>query len=302
MQKVHARNLYIGTEAERGSTTPSSDGVGLLFWCTDTTTMYVWDGSNWLQVSVGGLSQYEIPFADASGFLEGDPALEFNKTSEQLKVEGDAIGFDGKSELYPGYFYMYMWALQPFIQLFRANGSPGSESAINSGDVIGRLSFSGHSGSGFTGALARLQAVANENYDGSNQGTRLELYATLDGATGASLQVTIYPDRVTLEKFLNFGAPSTLTISSGEVTAIKSYHRIDTQGAASSDDLDTINGGSDGDVLVLKSVSDARVVVLKDGTGNLSLEGSADVSLIDPSMKVLLVYDGDLNNWCMIPS
>ena len=53
----------------------------------------------------------------------------------------------------------------------------------------------------------------------------------------------------------------------------KSYHDVDTQAGAASDDLDTINGGNIGSFLVLRPENAARTVVLKDGTGNLVLAG-----------------------------
>lgn len=68
-------------------------------------------------------------------------------------------------------------------------------------------------------------------------------------------------------------ASSDLTIASGVVTATGSHHRIDTQSAAATDDLDTINGGVSGDILIIHAVSGVRDVVAKDGTGNLALNG-----------------------------
>ena len=88
----------------------------------------------------------------------------------------------------------------------------------------------------------------------------------------------------------NLGAQSELTIATGVVTATKSYHSIDTQSDAASDDLDTINGGSEGMTLVIRANNDARTVVAKDATGNLQLAG--DMTLDNTHDTLTLLYNG----------
>ena len=87
-------------------------------------------------------------------------------------------------------------------------------------------------------------------------------------------------------------ARTDLTIASGAVTATRSYHRLDTEGAAATDDLDTINGGTTGHILVIQSNSAARVVVVKHGTGNIFLNGMADFSLTGGRDKLALISLG----------
>lgn len=84
-----------------------------------------------------------------------------------------------------------------------------------------------------------------------------------------------------------------LTIASGVVTAIYSYHLIDTEADASTDDLDTILGGGDGQTLIIRAISSTKTVVCKDGPGNLQLEG--DMSLDNAQDTLSLIYDG--TNW-----
>jgi hypothetical protein len=86
-----------------------------------------------------------------------------------------------------------------------------------------------------------------------------------------------------------------LTIASGVVTALNSYHTLDTEADASSDDLDTINGGVDGMRLLMRPQSSTRTVVLKDGTGNLALAG--DFSLTQLHDCIELVYDDGAGFW-----
>jgi len=52
--RVHARNDYIGTEAERGALSLPSDAIGTRFWATDTDVLAVWDGSAWQEIGSEG--------------------------------------------------------------------------------------------------------------------------------------------------------------------------------------------------------------------------------------------------------
>ena len=67
-------------------------------------------------------------------------------------------------------------------------------------------------------------------------------------------------------------AAPVLTISSDAITVTHTNHRIDTEGAAATDDLQTINGGKDGDILVLSTVSSSRDVTIITG-GNIFAPG-----------------------------
>lgn len=80
------------------------------------------------------------------------------------------------------------------------------------------------------------------------------------------------------------------TIASGAITITDSFHTVDTEASAASDDLDTINGGNSGDILYLAAANDARTVVLKHGTGNIYLNGGTDVSLDTDDKTIKLFY------------
>lgn len=97
---------------------------------------------------------------------------------------------------------------------------------------------------------------------------------------------------------ISSGASTELTIATGAVTATKTYHTIDTEGDAASDDLDTISGGRAGQLLVVQANNGARTVVLKDGTGNLKLSG--DISLDNNEDTATLISDG--TNWYLLAS
>ena len=78
-----------------------------------------------------------------------------------------------------------------------------------------------------------------------------------------------------------------LEISSGVITPVGSYHKIDTEGDASTDDLDTITATKEGHVLVISPQSSTRDVVVKDGTGNLRLHSDFTMTHADDTLTLL---------------
>lgn len=85
---------------------------------------------------------------------------------------------------------------------------------------------------------------------------------------------------------------SELTISGGSVTATQSYHQVDTEADAATDDLDNITATNAvaGSILIIRPAVGARTVVAKDGTGNLRLEG--DFSMDDDTDTLMLMFTG----------
>ncbi len=78
----------------------------------------------------------------------------------------------------------------------------------------------------------------------------------------------------------------TVTIASGAITVTTDEARVDTEGAAATDDLDTVTGVPGGKTLILRPADNARTVVLKDGSGNLNIKG--DFALDHTEDKVSL--------------
>jgi len=110
---------------------------------------------------------------------------------------------------------------------------------------------------------------------------------TLDGSDG-TIKSEIY----------SYGTPTELTIATGVITAIRSYHKVDTQADDATDELDTINGGSAGMLLILTSENDGRDTTLKHGTGNLRLSQGNDFILDNINATIILIYNG--TNWLEI--
>lgn len=108
---------------------------------------------------------------------------------------------------------------------------------------------------------------------------------------------------VTIEgiKFENTGVAfpdaGELTISSGAITVTGTYHTVDTESDAASDDLDTINGNEDGFVVVLQTENDSRDVTIKHGTGNINLSDGADFTLSTTDYSITLIYSSALSAW-----
>lgn len=93
-------------------------------------------------------------------------------------------------------------------------------------------------------------------------------------------------------KMLNLRDPTELTISGGEITVTQSFHTVDTEGDAASDDLDTISGGSEGDILIIARQAVGRAIVVKDGTGNLALSGDFDLNANNDRLMLIRTGSG----------
>ena len=92
-------------------------------------------------------------------------------------------------------------------------------------------------------------------------------------------------------------ASSELVISSGTVVPTLASHSIDTQGGASSDDLEHISVASvkDGHVLFIYPENDSRTIVVKHlegGSGEIDLSNDADFSMTGVEQVLILLREG----------
>lgn len=93
---------------------------------------------------------------------------------------------------------------------------------------------------------------------------------------------------------------TTLTISGGSITVTQNFHRVDTEGAASTDDLVTISGGgTQALLLVLRLLSASHNVVIKhNGSGgNIQCVGGVDITLDNAYDFAILIYDPTQAVW-----
>lgn len=101
---------------------------------------------------------------------------------------------------------------------------------------------------------------------------------------------------------LSLGATTTLTITTGAVTAVRSRHLIGNEGAVALDQLDTINGGADGDILRIQALNAAQVVQVRHNIGNVYLAAETDVYLDNVRKYLDLMYDATNSRWIEQPN
>ncbi len=165
--------------------------------------------------------------------------------------------------------------------------SPGANKSLSDG--IACTPFSGGAG---VSTRIRVSDVANQSliFENSSEQCLMELTAsTGDLYTRGDINVG---------GSFNLGTPTELTISGGAISVTKSYHKVDTEADAATDDLVTINGGNVGDRIVLSSTSSARAITLKDITSGGNLQIAGDFSLGNPADTIELIFDGF--NWLEI--
>ena len=99
-------------------------------------------------------------------------------------------------------------------------------------------------------------------------------------------------------------ADSELTIASGAITPTRTYHTVDTESDAASDDLDTMATGSvsDGAIVILTPNNTARTVVVKHeataGAGDFHLQNGKDATLDSTDLSLVVQRRGA--DWCEI--
>jgi len=101
-------------------------------------------------------------------------------------------------------------------------------------------------------------------------------------------------------KDLVFDEGPELTIDTGKITITHSFHTVDTESDASSDNLDQIIGGENGQILILKPANAGRTVVVRSGIRNIYTSGDTSFSMDDGhDTSVLMNHDSD---WYLILS
>lgn len=145
-------------------------------------------------------------------------------------------------------------------------------------------------------AAAGAQDVARFGQGGVSNGLVVVsngsvITVTVNGVFAVTSTST-YAGSATFNAPVIYGRGADLTIASGVITVTHSYHRVDTQGGAATDDLDTINGGVEGQKLILRTVTGARDVVIKHNTGNIFLKGAADITLPNTAQVIELFFTG----------
>ena len=75
---------------------------------------------------------------------------------------------------------------QPFSRMLRANGTPGSKTAVANADYIGGFQFQGYNGSAYqTASGGALACIASENWNSTNNGCEVVLIVTQNTTASA---------------------------------------------------------------------------------------------------------------------
>lgn len=121
-------------------------------------------------------------------------------------------------------------------------------------------------------------------------------YQAAPGAVAGSLLANGAVNGTAMQQLagLAFPAATELTIASSVISTTSTFHTVDTEGDASSDDLSTINPNDSAErqLLILRAAHTDRTVVLKHGTGNIITPDGTDVSLDTTEKLVLLFWVG----------
>jgi len=158
-------------------------------------------------------------------------------------------------------------------------------------------------GAAATMAISGLSALSLKKYTG--QGTKVALQEGDLQATERYHAVNDGVDIIVLNPrslATYSGVPEALTIATGvvSITNSGSSYVIDTEGAASSDDLDTINGGNDGEVIYITSADAANDITIKHDTGNIFNPEGTDLVLGLTTDIIQLRYSSSLSYWVVI--
>ena len=99
-----------------------------------------------------------------------------------------------------------------------------------------------------------------------------------------------------VEGSFSHGTPIETTIISGSITVGRSFHIVDTENGATTDDLVMIEGGVSGQRLILVSASDTRQIIIRNSvSGDANLQLAGDLTLSSPADTIELIFDG--SNW-----
>lgn len=91
-----------------------------------------------------------------------------------------------------------------------------------------------------------------------------------------------------------------LTIASGAITPATNFVRVDTEAAASTDDLTTITQYANSQVVVLRLENASRVVTLKHGTDNIYMKDDQDYVFGGVDEFIAFFYDSTVPGWVEI--
>lgn len=150
-------------------------------------------------------------------------------------------------------------------------------------------------------AIDGLSALSWKKY--TQQGTKVNLKANDLRATQRYFCINDGVDIVVLNPSslpILSGSTTALTIATGAITITNnsSSYVVDTEGSASTDDLDTISGGQDGQIIFINIANNSRDITLRSGVGNIVNPTGLNITLGNTNDIAVLRYNG--TNWIIV--
>jgi hypothetical protein len=149
--------------------------------------------------------------------------------------------------------------------------------------------------SGVAGARVQFDSGSLRNYVSigkfSNPNTVVDSNTLVSDSSAGSTNVFEYaslPNR------------QSATIASDAITlrhGMINHVRVDTEAAAATDNLATINGGTDGQIITISQAANARDVTVQHATGNIRLNGAANMVWTSAHQTLTLMYSTTLTAW-----
>lgn len=153
--------------------------------------------------------------------------------------------------------------------------------------------------------VVRAEHTTGISFQDTNKATKVKICSTSHaiqtdtisedtGGTGVTIDGVKLKDNAI--STIKLPTSTELTLAADTITVTQSYHTVDTQDNAATDNLGTINGGTEGMILYLRAEDSARTIVVQHGMGNI-LCGGADKSLDVALDIIVLVY---MDSWWLM--
>lgn len=240
-----------------------------VFFCADNST----GAAVWLQVAGGG---------SMSSFL-----VDADSGTPETVSDGQTLTIAGGTGISTTVSATDTVTVDLDTPVSVANGGTGADlSASGGSNQVVKMSSLG--GPMSAGAISSAEIT-----------TALTTPPAIGGTTPAAGTFTTLTGTTLIGTQRRIAASTELTISAGAITKTQTYHRIDTEADAATDNLDTISGGTSGDELYIRAENTARTVVVTN-SGNIYTGTGSDISL-DSNEKILhFFYDGALSKWVVV--
>ena len=130
---------------------------------------------------------------------------------------------------------------------------------------------------------------SNPNWEAESAGASLSGNNTWTGTN-------VFQDQVTFDGTFSTWETANKTIASAKITMTTNLGIVDTEGSASTDDLNEAEGVPPNAMFSLRAANASRTVVIKDTTGSVQFLGSGDFSMDNSQDTITFTnFDGTHN-------